>query len=547
MPNAESIAVVVLTIGSVLGVYAGPQAQRAPVQTAISPQTSAELRQSDRVVDQMLRTDGLVRRQVRLDTLLSDRVHERLEQRYEGLRVFGADVTRETMAGMTQSLFGTLYDVVDVEPTPRLTAEEALTVVRDVTGDDFSSRAPAELLILPIDSTFALAYRLSAASTSQSADFFVDAHSGALLLTISTIHTAAAVGLGTGVLGDTKKVSDNSSASGFTAVDLLRPPSIRTYDMRGNLPRVKQFQQGVVRLTDADLASTSTSNSWTDPAVVDAHAYAGMVYDFYFKRFGRHGLDDNDIPLVSLVHPVLRTTALTASAGDSIYYTNAFWDSALQVMVYGDGLPPGVVVAATQQTWNYTSGALDIIGHELTHGVTQFTSNLIYRNESGALNESFSDMMGTSAEFFSRSTGTGTLQADYVIGADVIRGPLVNGIRSMANPLMFGDPDHYSRRSLAASDAGGVHANAGIPNNAFYLAIEGGTNRTSGLSVQGVGASNREQIEMVFYRAFAFLLPSGATFSLARAATIQSARDLYGIGSSAERAVTQAWTAVGVN
>ena len=81
---------------------------------------------------------------------------------------------------------------------------------------------------------------------------------------------------------------------------------------------------------------------------------------------------------------------------------------------------------------------------------------------------------------------------------------------------------------------------------AFYLAIEGGTNRTSGVSVTGVGAANREQIERVFYRAFTQMLPSGATFSLARAATVQAARDLYGGGSPAERAVQQAWSAVGV-
>jgi Zn-dependent metalloprotease len=92
-----------------------------------------------------------------------------------------------------------------------------------------------------------------------------------------------------------------------------------------------------------------------------------------------------------------------------------------------------------------------------------------------------------------------------------------------------------------------VHINSGIPNHVFYLAIEGGTNRTSGLAVQGVGAANREQIEKVFYRAFVFLLPSNATFSTARAATIQAARDLYGATSAPVTAVTQAWTAVGVN
>jgi len=121
------------------------------------------------------------------------------------------------------------------------------------------------------------------------------------------------------------------------------------------------------------------------------------------------------------------------------------------------------------------------------------------------------------------------------------------GIRSMENPNVFGDPDHYSRRFLGTADNGGVHINSGIANQAFYLAIEGGTNRTSGLAVQGVGAGNRDQIEKVFYRAFTQLMPANSTFAVARAATIQAARDLYGAGSNPERAVTAAWTAVGVN
>ena len=196
------------------------------------------------------------------------------------------------------------------------------------------------------------------------------------------------------------------------------------------------------------------------------------------------------------------------------------------------------------QSWTYTSGALDIVGHELSHGVTAFTSNLIYRNESGALNEAFSDIMGTSIEFFFQAPGSGDQKADYLIGEDVIK---PGGLRSMENPGAFGDPDHYSRRLLGPSDNGGVHTNSSIANQAFYLAIEGGANRTSGLGVQGVGSANREQIEKVFYRGFTQLMPSNATFSVARAATIQAARDLYGANSAAERAVTQAWTAVGVN
>jgi thermolysin len=176
--------------------------------------------------------------------------------------------------------------------------------------------------------------------------------------------------------------------------------------------------------------------------------------------------------------------------------------------------------------------------------VTDYTSGLIYRDESGALNEAFSDIMGTAAEFYFQPAGNGLMKADYLIGEDVVR---PGGFRSMENPQAFGDPDHYSRRFLGDSDNGGVHTNSGIVNQAYYLAIEGGTNRTSGLAVQGVGQSNREQIEKTFYRAFTELLPSNATFATARAATIQAARDLYGANSAAERAVTQAWTAVGVN
>ncbi len=92
-----------------------------------------------------------------------------------------------------------------------------------------------------------------------------------------------------------------------------------------------------------------------------------------------------------------------------------------------------------------------------------------------------------------------------------------------------------------------MHQNSTIGGHAFYLAVEGGTNRTSGQSVQGVGSANREQIERVFYRAFAYYLPSNATFSTARAATVRAAQELYGSGSAAERAITQAWSAVGVN
>jgi thermolysin len=206
------------------------------------------------------------------------------------------------------------------------------------------------------------------------------------------------------------------------------------------------------------------------------------------------------------------------------------------IMYYGDGLPPNVTYFG--QRYNYMSGGLDVVAHELTHGVTDYSSALIYRNESGALNEAFSDIMGTAVEFFQQPD-----KADYLLGEDVVT---PGGIRSMQNPTAYGDPDHYSIRYTGSQDNGGVHINSGIANHAFYLAIEGGRHRLGG-TVQGVGGANRLQIERVFYRAFTSFLTPSATFSQARAATIQAARELYGSGSAVETAVVQAWNAVGVN
>src|SRR5262249_9628734 len=154
---------------------------------------------------------------------------------------------------------------------------------------------------------------------------------------------------------------------------------------------------------------------------------------------------------------------------------------AANVMVYGEGLPPGLYLLSNGHYYDYFSGALDIVAHELTHGVTQFTSNLEYRNESGALNESFSDMMGTSVEFFYQPPGSGPMKADYFLGEDisvpVVPGALPAGDRSMENPGIYGHPDHYSKRYTGTADNGGVHTNSGISNQMFYLAIEGGANR----------------------------------------------------------------------
>jgi bacillolysin len=507
-----------------------------------------ELREWDRRVDALVRSGALASRTVRRDTVLTDgRLHERFDQYYKGVRVVGGDIVRQARNGVTESIFGTLHGAIALSTEPKIDADAALARMQGLADPQRPPRRAPELVVLATgDARYALAWRAHLWTGTGWMHTFLDANDGSILLQYNDLQTQSAVGTGYGVLGDRKKISTRATSGGFLADDQLRPPTLITYDAQGDLSRALALLDGLPARA-ADVAS-DTDNDWADAAVVDAHVHLGWTYDFLFKRFGRRGLDDRNAPVRAITHPVRRNDVFTTS--DEVFgtfYLNAFWcdecgPGGSGMMMFGEGLPGGVFLSDGKY-YDYFAGALDIVAHELAHAVTSYSSALIYRNESGALNESFSDIIGTSTEFFFHSDGNAVREADYLIGEDISR---PGGDRSMADPGLFGDPDHYSRRYLGPLDNGGVHTNSGISNHAFYLAIQGGTNRTSGLAVQGVGAANREQIEKVFYRAFVFMLPSNATFSTARAATIQSARELYGANSAAERAVTQAWTAVGV-
>jgi thermolysin len=537
------IALLLAGAAAVMTGPAGPRVHAQARRSAVAATTLADLRSWDATVDQMRRDGDLQLRATFDDTLIAGRVHERFEQYYKGVPVIGGDMARQTADRLTVSLFGTIYQGIDLNVEPTLSADQVKALVEERTGVELGASRLPKLVILPDDTGgYRLVYRAVVFTAADGTEFFIDAASGDVVAQYSAAQRQSAVGKGVGVLGDDKKVAASTKVTGsFTSEDFLRPPDIATFDMRSNLNRTIDFLNGVVSLGNADLGRSS-DNNWTDGSVVDAHSYAGYTYDYYFKRFGRRGLNNGNLPMTSLVHTVVRDDVLRQPGNvQGTFYLNAFY-AGEGVMVYGEGLPPNLTLNG--QRWNYLAGALDVCAHELTHGVTSYTSNLIYRNESGALNEAFSDMMGTSAEFFFQPSGTGLMKADYLVGEDVVT---PGGLRSMANPLAFGDPDHYAIRYVGTQDNGGVHTNSGVANQAFYLAIEGGTNRTSGLSVVGVGAANREQMEKVFYRGFTQLMPSNATFAVARTVTIQAARDLYGVGSNAERAVTQAWTAVGVN
>ncbi len=541
--RAVARAVAVATLAVCAAVMPASQAQQPRITAlSIAPDTVAELRQSDDVIDRLSRAGELRRRRVQEDTLLPDREHERFDQFHHGVRVWGGDVVRQLRTdGRVVSTFGTVYEGIDLVPSPRIDEEAATAALRSHAGADVALAEGPELVVLPRENEgYLLTWRLRVTSTADVREYFIDASSGRIAFDYSDLQTQTPViGRGTGVLGDQKKVSVRTGAGGYIANDALRPPvSLITYDLKGDVLRTSDYVNGRIGLGTSDIAFDA-DNNWTDGAVTDAHVYTGYTYDYFYKRFNRRGLNDANLVTRTIVNPADRNDTAARERYPIFFNNAAYFGGGL--IIYGVGLPSGV--ASSGRTWDHASGAIDIVAHELTHGVTDYTSDLFYFDEPGALNEAFSDMMATAVEFFWQPAGSGNLRADYLAGEDAVKPA---GIRSLQDPRAYGYPDHYSIRYTGSADNGGVHINSSIPNHAFYLAIEGGTNRTSGVGVQGVGAANREQIERIFYRAFTTMLPRTATFSMARAATIQAAQDLYGANSAAERAVTEAWTAVGV-
>jgi Zn-dependent metalloprotease len=218
------------------------------------------------------------------------------------------------------------------------------------------------------------------------------------------------------------------------------------------------------------LIGTESNPPAGDQDAVNAFDFLGDTYFYFWDENGRDSYDDNGAMLKATVH-----------YGQN--YQNAFWNG--QQMVFGDGFP-----------------ADDVTAHELTHAVTEHSAGLIYRNESGALNESFSDIFG---EIVDQINGKGTdgEGVAWLVGEDI---PNIGAFRSMSNPPDYGDPDIKGDYVCTSSDNGGVHTNSGIPNKAAYLMAVGGSFNDT--DIEGIGLLKMGQVQ---YRALtAYLTPSSS-------------------------------------
>jgi bacillolysin len=554
---AASVTAIVATIGlatsrPVAGQAPTPQriaAAESPLAPGVSGATAlAELRATAQDVDARVAAGDLRSRSREADPLMAGRMHERLAQYYRGVPVFGADTTRQVNTfGQTVSVFGVSYPDIAIDVTPAVTPSEARALLALSGGRGAILRRDPVLLVLPLQGSYRLAWMGPVSSLEDAITYrtFIDAVTGAPLLSYNDTWTQAPqsdLGRGVGLSGDVLAISDQRlSAGGFQAVDLLRPGGDTTYDMKGDVRRSLSLSVGQTPVSSTDIA-TSADGSWSG-AVASVHAYTAQTMDYYRLRFGRAGLDNRNLTARCFVNVARPEDALTlgTTAPFRNFYNRAFYAGDGYVF-FGVG---SLTTDGAVNLRNFGAG-IDVVSHELSHGVTQFSSDLVYQFEAGALNESFSDMMGAAVKFMWQPLGNGRAQANWLEGGDVGNGA---PLRSFSDPHSLGAPDHYSLKlvTVLANDDGGVHTNANIVNHMYYLAIMGGINRVSQLAVQGVGFANRDQIEKVIYRAFTLMLPANATFAVARAATIQAARDLFGAESPAEVAITQAWAAVGVS
>jgi Zn-dependent metalloprotease len=490
-------------------------------------------------VDTMIGEGRLRTSRVQRDTMFQGRRHERLEQLHRGLPVFGSQIIRQLDGRAIRSVVGRMFDEVTVDQAPTLDERAARLAAARAEGVEAITIGDAVLGVLPRrGGGYELTYRVSVRTPRNRLVSYVNARTGVIERRDSRMFSqAGTIGHGTGVFGDVKKVSSRPSSGSFEAYDALRPSELLGLDFAGNVFRLGEFLvEGETFPSDV---ARDSDNVWTDGALVDAQVYQGWVYDYYFTRFGRVSLDDAGLPIRSIVHPLARDAADAFDAETRALFINNALYLGEGYMMYGDG---------DNEVFDYLAGALDVVAHELSHGITDYTSELEYHDESGALNEAFSDIMAASIEFAYEPPGDGVRQAEWLIAEDVTRFE-PGFLRSLENPNVLGDPDHYSLRQFIGepTDNGGVHVNSNIVNHVYYLAVNGGRNRVSGIVVDGVGLDDIDRMEQIFYRAFAFFLAPTARFRDARTATLQAAAELYGTTSNEHAQVARAWSAVGIN
>lgn len=450
--------------------------------------------------------------------------HVRLDRTVGGLRVIGGDVIVQSDSfGTLRAVHHNLRWRINAGGKPAMNANRAaLTVTRTLAG----TLGKPTLVIYARDQAPALAWDVPVSGESVDGTPFekhviVDAATGRQLDAWDDIHTAAATGTGKTLYSGNVTLTTNTVSGGYE----LRDPS------RGNTYTINLANRtsGGSILTDADNIWGNNSTSSNQSAAADAQYGTAVTWDYYKNVHGRLGIANDGRGAFNRVHY-------------SRNYNNAYWSDACFCMTYGDG--DGTTLRPLV--------ALDVAGHEMTHGVTSRTANLTYSGESGGLNEATSDIFGTMVEFYAANSSDA---GDYLIGEKIMVGG--GALRYMYKPSLDGSSSDCWYSGVGNLD---VHFSSGVANHFYFLLAEG-TNSPYGTSptcvagntrvatgsstLRGIG---REAAAKIWYRALTTKMTSSTNYAGARAATIAAAQELAGtLGADYSAQVAAAWSAVGRN
>lgn len=459
-------------------------------------------------------------------------VHYRYFQSYQGVPVENSMYVAHTKAGKIISAGGAI--ITDFDPLmqqrsfSKLSAQQAIDAavnyvhaakymwqdpemekrIKEEKGNSNASYKPVATqvwynpgeILSPREMRLAYKVDVYAMQPMSRAYYFVDAQSGKILGQKDEIHTSDATGTGNTLYSGSQTIHSDLYSGSYRLRDYTRGNGVITKkgDVSGN--------------PDYTNASSNWSLSGADRNAMDAHWGVEMTYDYYKVNFNRNSVDGNGYALTSYVNQSGTTD-------------NAYWDGSS--MHYGkrSGSTNGVT-------------GIDVTGHELTHGVTQYSCGLNYSYESGAMNESISDIMGKSVQFWAKPSDVNWLLSNDMNWI----------IRDMSNPNAQGQPDTYkgTKWYSGGSDNGGVHTNSGVGNFMFYLLVNGGNgtnDKGNSYSVSGIGLSKADQI---IYRSQTVYLTSTSQYADWRTACINAATDLYGGASNEVTQVQNAWYAVGI-
>lgn len=444
--------------------------------------------------------------------------HARFQQVTHGVPVLGAELHAHYdrdghLASIDAQYVPGLHDI-DVNPTIDAASvlaklkTDALTRATDLSEDQLEADAGKLVVYAPNAAAARLAYTYTVRAVAGAHPAIwvttVDAKTGDVLNQYDNLQTVEASAVG--ALGDAKKFQVSQTGGGFAMTDSSRGITIRTFTAQ------KQQTTPGTTVTSASLTQWDTGVTGAG-AAVDAHTYAGVVFDYYKTKHARASLNG--------------ATTMESTAHFGTAYDNAFWDG--RGMTYGDG----------GELFKPLSAGLDVVAHEFTHGITEAESNLVYQGQSGALNEAVSDIFGAFIEHAAKPDPA----KNWMMGEAITIGLQASVMRDFKNPATGQQPAHMTNYRNTQQDNGGVHINSGIINNAAFLMTAGGTNPVSKTEVKfGIGW---EKSEKLWYRASTQYFTQSTNFAQAAQGVMQAAKDIQ-LTQNEQNIVECAWKAVGI-